>query len=925
MQHPSPPLPPAPPARAAAPLAPSVLHPRLPLHQHAAINDFFTRLQHAQTENEECSTCHESFPGIHVTATQCDQCAREVRTLLVIFPMLTPLQHGIHCFSAQNSADPGIIPPDLCEILAGLTQMEEMLCSLASPCFLMWVSKGGQYKSRGNVITFPQDLAPLCTTLPRLPEELDVLLVRKPDARDPVAYKDFHVQKHKVLALLYYLRAHNPFYQTVVIRPPADINLPDDASIFSCLRSTPAQSYSESLHPDAPTDEGEPAPDELAQEPNSFIPSIGPASSEEHAISSNMRASGLAHQQDEPLPWPDMGPPLSEYTTNRLFSMAFPALFPLGLADYSVRDRPRKIELYEWAKHLLRYRDSRFATHPRFRFFVLNLIFRHRAMQRGKFLFSRNISHHNMTIGQLKQALSQRDGLQLVTEIAHCLKTVKATRPYWQMEGGKLCDLIMQIGTPTFFYTLSMADMSWPDLHNLMPDNPHRPGLTPSEAAQIRYRNIANNPHIVATYLTTKHTALKDTVLQHLDIEDTARVTDFWYRVEWQARGSGKRSLRQLPIFLACQHLSGHIHGFLWLENAICVDDIDWTSSDDRRRLVDYFSRFVSTYNPNPLSARGSNDCLLRDLLDPQNRLHWDVDGDHSDLCNRCQKHGAVLNGTRQCVPSQCHKAGACRFHFLFAPSPTALAFVEHSGGKERKRSAPMRNNPWLNQHSKPVLLAWRANQDLQLVLDRTAAIHYVSKYASKPETPSDSYVQALHTFCSHLPRHLPAERAVQSLYAKMATDRDISAQEAVHLPLGEKLVDCSRSFVNLNADIDAPHILQDPCDLDDDDVAFTEPFFRHYQTRPAQFNHLNAVDYCMRFTFNPGPFQSLTSSHYLISFQGHMLQTSVSGKSQLLSGLGPGFPLRLLKTPLGLTNGHLPNCASLDHTGTTLSCWTRP
>ena len=117
--------------------------------------------------------------------------------------------------------------------------MEEMLCSLASPCFLMWVSKGRQYKSHGNVITFPQDLAPLCTTLPRLPEELDVLLVRKPDTRDPIAYKDFRVRKHKVLSFLHYLRAHNNFYRDIVIRAADDVNLPDDASVLSHLPSAP--------------------------------------------------------------------------------------------------------------------------------------------------------------------------------------------------------------------------------------------------------------------------------------------------------------------------------------------------------------------------------------------------------------------------------------------------------------------------------------------------------------------------------------------------------------------------------------------------------------------------------------------------------------------------------------------------------------
>ena len=223
-------------------------------------------------------------------------------------------------------------------------------------------------------------------------------------------------------------------------------------------------------------------------------------------------------------------------------------------------------------------------------------------MQHGKFLFLRNISHHDMTIGQLKHAFAQYDGAQLAADIACCLKTVKATRPYWQMEGGKLRDMITQIGTPTFFYTLSMADMSWPDLHNLMPENPHRPGLTPTEASQIHYHNIANNPHIVATYLSTKHTALKDTVLQHLDLEDSARISDFWYRVEWQARGSGNVYLLYAALHRRSRH-TGHIHGFLWLENALPVDNIDWTLPDGCRQIVDYFSCFITAYNPNPFST----------------------------------------------------------------------------------------------------------------------------------------------------------------------------------------------------------------------------------------------------------------------------------------------------------------------------------
>ena len=74
----------------------------------------------------------------------------------------------------------------------------------------------------------------------------------------------------------------------------------------------------------------------------------------------------------------------------------------------------------------------------------------------------------------------------------------------------------------TLFYTLSMADMSWPDLHRLMPEDPFQPGLTDADSFQIRMWNVTKNPHIVAAYLSTRHQHLRETILQHLDIAGDA-------------------------------------------------------------------------------------------------------------------------------------------------------------------------------------------------------------------------------------------------------------------------------------------------------------------------------------------------------------------------------------------------------------------
>ena len=45
--------------------------------------------------------------------------------------------------------------------------------------------------------------------------------------------------------------------------------------------------------------------------------------------------------------------------------MAFPALFPTGTAML-LQPRIHQVDMHEYALHLIRYHDNRFAQHPRF-------------------------------------------------------------------------------------------------------------------------------------------------------------------------------------------------------------------------------------------------------------------------------------------------------------------------------------------------------------------------------------------------------------------------------------------------------------------------------------------------------------------------------------------------------------------------------
>ena len=92
---------------------------------------------------------------------------------------------------------------------------------------------------------------------------------------------------------------------------------------------------------------------------------------------------------------------------------------------------------------------------------------------------------------------------RLANKLMHFGTTLRGTRSYWEKSQAELYDLLKQLGTPTIFITLNIADLYWVDLHALkLGIQP----LDPKEAQRWRRQNIFNYPHIVVHYLHLRHT-----------------------------------------------------------------------------------------------------------------------------------------------------------------------------------------------------------------------------------------------------------------------------------------------------------------------------------------------------------------------------------------------------------------------------------
>ena len=160
------------------------------------------------------------------------------------------------------------------------------------------------------------------------------------------------------------------------------------------------------------------------------------------------------------------------------------------------------------------------------------------------------------------QQLQLDNKTTFIQSIQKCINVIPSLSPYWHMHHTQLSAMIRQLRSPHLFFTLSAADLHWPELHHIIEQqravrNSDDPldinTLDPTTAYDHRIANLTKFPYIVASFLQARVKLFLDTIgkchnMKHID---------FWYRFEWQHQGSG------------------YVHEFIWLENGPNIDDKD--------------------------------------------------------------------------------------------------------------------------------------------------------------------------------------------------------------------------------------------------------------------------------------------------------------------------------------------------------------
>ena len=298
---------------------------------------------------------------------------------------------------------------------------------------------------------------------------------------------------------------------------------------------------------------------------------------------------------------------------------------------------------------------------------------------------------------------------------------------------------------------------------------------------------VQKDPVTCSRYFDHRVQEFLNTVLKN-EIEPIGKVLDFFYRVEFQQRGSP------------------HIHMLIWIENAPklaknteeeiiqFVDNYLTCSTDDEEigELVELQSHKHSK------SCRKKGKAICRFgfplALLPKTLLLYPLDEDvekykkqHSELQKTMNEYKNVTDITFDEFLEQVAKMNLenyikCIRSSLRAPK----IFLKRKPNQKR-----------VNLFNKTILLGWKANLDIQMVLEPYGCATYVVGYISKSQRGMSAQLGAAAREAHK--GNFDIKKQVRHIGNVFSNCVEVSAQEAVYLALQIPLTKATRDIVFIN------------------------------------------------------------------------------------------------------------------------------
>ena len=158
--------------------------------------------------------------------------------------------------------------------------------------------------------------------------------------------------------------------------------------------------------------------------------------------------------------------PASIMTDKKCEQLAFPVLFPKGRFGY-MEERKIKLSPVKYFNARLLHYSGRFATNSEYLFFA-QFVTEQKKVADSINIALKKIQGQPITASQIKSDVNKLKSLVCQDQAYLFLRQIPGTPPYWQKFMYEVVAMVKQLGIPTWFMTLSCADLRWPELFQVV-------------------------------------------------------------------------------------------------------------------------------------------------------------------------------------------------------------------------------------------------------------------------------------------------------------------------------------------------------------------------------------------------------------------------------------------------------------------------
>ena len=640
-------------------------------------------------------------------------------------------------------------PPEL-----NISNLEERLISLRIPFMqIRALNSGGQFSLKGPVVNVPTEIEPTIHALPRLQKKTETIPVKLKKMKEfKHAVVTENVRPHAVLAALKTLLDTSQLYKE------ADITVDDKWNMDDTKPVTEDSTSKYQPNSDNESDTFSEIDDDNETPVMTLL--------DEQSLDKNEVLSVAPGEGQKPLSI--FKDPNAEY-------LAFPTLF-CGQKRMENSDRYVPVYYSDICKWELRCVDRRVALH------IPNMFYKMKKLQIEQVCSKIHLAVRRCkTKGKSYSAgyiLKDNMGESLVRldEGYRIFKTIRNSPQYWENQKREVFAMIRQLGLPTLFLSLSANDLHWSELiialGKLVDNKDYTEAVECNTLSwETRSRLVQSDPATCVRHFDHRVSQFIETILKSPQ-SPFGVLQDFFYRVEFQQRGSP------------------HIHMLAWIEGspkysenedeevveyvdrvASCCADV----SDELKEILD----FQKHKHSRTCRKAGKPVCRFGIPFPPMRKttiIKPYVEDDRDIYEEHYKTVQEILNNLEQDISFD---------EFLEKVRITEADYMKAVQTSVKTEKIFLKRRPIecrINPYMKDLLGVWKANHDIQFVLDAYACAMYIVSYINKS---AKGMSRLMEDACKEARKGSKSlKESVKHIGNKFLNAVEVSAQEAAYLIL---------------------------------------------------------------------------------------------------------------------------------------------